>query len=346
MTDARQNSSSKKKSSAAKSYANIRDIARLAGVSTATVSRVINHPEKCSPDTIARVRAIIDEKGYIPNDAVSQIISGSSRTLAVFVFDIHNPFYTQLTQALNRICLRNQYTLLICDTANDPEVEAAYLKSCLAKRCEGLIITEGLTTDLYSNLPMPSVILDRRDDTPGARTIASENYQGVREAVDYLYDLGHRRIGFVGTANDFQSVKMRREAYLDGLAAHGIPVREDYVFSLNLGLTPRLGQAAIRAFHNLPDPPTAVICANDMVALGLMNEAFRLKISVPEDLSVIGFDKIAEDLTSVVITTIRQDIDTLAQAIFDSLVHPTPENCHQTIPTTFVEGQTCGKPRT
>ena len=109
-------------------FLGIREIAQMANVSTATVSRVINHPEKCSEQTRKKVEKIIQENNYIPNETIKNIFSKSSNTIAIFIYDISNPFFTNLIMELNNICFKEHYTLLICDTENDIEKEKEYLK--------------------------------------------------------------------------------------------------------------------------------------------------------------------------------------------------------------------------
>lgn len=190
-----------------KTFLGIREIASIANVSTATVSRVINHPEKCSENTRNKVEQIIKEYKYVPNENIKHIFSKSSKTIAIFIYDITNPFYTQLIMELNELCFKEHYTLLICASENDLQKEKAYLELCLAKRCEGIILTEGVSNRLFENIDIPFVSLDRKDNT-SISCITSESYYSIRKIVNYLYNLGHRKIAFVGQKKIFVLLKI------------------------------------------------------------------------------------------------------------------------------------------
>lgn len=321
-------------------FIGIREIAKLAGVSTATVSRVMNHPEKCKPQTIELVNRIIEENNYVPNETARNIFSRSYNTLALFIFDIRNPFFTQLIVELNNVCLENDYTLLICDTENDPEKELAYLHSCQAKRCGGLIITEGLDTDIFNECGIPYVYLDRQENL----SVTSENYHSVKDVIRRFYDMGHRKIAFIGIADVFHSIKTRHAAYADALDELGIPYNKDYVFLKGNGFTNSLGAEGFNRFKNLDDPPTAVFCANDMCALGFMREAILQGVNIPEDVSICGFDHVLDDYTPVPLTTIEQNIPLLAETLFQLVTNPESGTHGVSIPTTFIEGATLAAP--
>lgn len=143
-------------------YLNIRDIAKLAGVSTATVSRVLNHPELTSSEIRARVQAIVQEHHYVPNQMVKSLFSHSADSIAVFVYDMANPFFIALIQELNRVAFDHKHALLICDTSNDIQKESDYLDYCAAIRVKGIILTEGFEFNPASNqLHSPLVMFDR-----------------------------------------------------------------------------------------------------------------------------------------------------------------------------------------
>lgn len=324
------------------SYLGIREIAQIANVSTATVSRVINHPEKCSPSTREKVEQIIKDYNYVPNDAIKTVFSKSSKTIAIFVFDISNPFFYQLITELNNLCFDNQYTLLICDTENNIEKENAYLEFCIAKRCTGIILTEGLNTSLFQDIPIPIVYLDREESSV-ASSVTSENYHSICKLVDYLYNLGHRRIAFVGTNHNYMSVSKRYQGYKDALKHKGIPFNPEYVFQQGVALNPKLGKLALQHFLSLSQVPSAIICANDMIAMGLINEARALNIPIPDALSVCGFDHVLSDLFYPPLTTIKQNIPQMAQSLFNVITQKQGTLSHVTLDTTFIPGRTCAK---
>lgn len=324
-------------------FLGIREIAQIAKVSTATVSRVINHPEQCSPKTREKVEKIIKKYNYIPNEAIKNIFSKTSNTIAIFIHDIQNPFYTQLIMEMNNLCFNNHYTLLICDTENNTEKEQEYLKFCLAKRCEGLILTEGLSIDLFKDLSIPFVFLDRYN-SPNHSFVTSDNYDSVRKVVNYLYNLGHRKIAFVGPLEDYCSVKPRYQGYIDELTEKHLPVLPEYIYRKAHNFNAKLGKNALQYFLSLSDMPTAVVCANDMIALGLINEARNMNIEIPEKLSICGFDHTLDDFMHVPLTTVEQDIPKLAEALFHAVTVSSDKPTQTIIKTKFIPGHTCAKP--
>lgn len=325
------------------SYIGIREIARLSGVSTATVSRVINHPSQCRPETIKKVQTVIRKYKYIPNENIKNIFTKSSNTIAIFIQSISNPFYTRLIGQLNECLLKNRYTLMICDTGNDIEKEKTYRDFCFAKRCQGIIITEGVTNTLFDNIDIPIVWLDRHD-TPDTSFVTSNNYESAREAVQYLYNLGHRNIAFVRTETNLQSVENRFRGYRDGLKALHIPFREELVFRYGTDLDVRLGKKAVKYFLLMQNKPTAVFCSNDMVALGVINEANRLGVKVPDNLSVCGFDHVLDDVSYIRLTTFEQNIPAIVDAMLKILIKYPERKTYTTIPTRFISGETCTNP--
>ncbi|MEZ3435488.1 MAG: LacI family transcriptional regulator [Lachnospiraceae bacterium] len=326
-------------------FLGIREIAQMANVSTATVSRVINHPEKCSEQTRIKVEKIIREHNYIPNETIKNIFSKSSNTIAIFIYDISNPFFTNLIIELNNICFKEHYTLLICDTENDIEKEKEYLKFCIAKRCIGIILTEGISNQLFKNIEIPLVSLDRKEGV-NVPFVTSENYYIIRKIINYLYNLGHRNIAFVGAKHKFVSVEKRYQGYIDELKEKKLPLKTEYIYREGESLDTRLGKHALNYFLSLSEMPTALLCANDMVALGVINEARSMNINIPGTLSVCGFDHVLEEFLPVPLTTVKQNIPKIAEELFNSLTKQTNIPGEKIVESTFIPGQTCARAET
>lgn len=322
------------------SYINIRDIAKLAGVSIATVSRVINHPELTTPKTRERVLSVIEKHHYVPNQTMKSIFSRSSNSIALFVYDMTNPFFISLIQELNRVAFQNKYALLICDTANDAKKEQDYLNYCVSVQVKGIILTEGFDFVATSEfLRSPLVMFDRS----GLNTwsaVQSDNVDAIYRAVHYLYNFNHRRIAFVMPDVGLLSIARRLQGFSKATEELGIAWPE-YVFSQGDALDVEVGKKALNYFLTLAVPPTAIICANDMLAQGILVRAQELHIKVPEDLSVIGFDGVSSPLFAKPLTTIRQDIPTIAQTLIDLCLHPREDVQSIIIPTEFISGNTC-----
>jgi len=325
-----------------KKYFGIRDIARIAGVSTATVSRVINHPDATSPEIREKVEAIIKEYNYVPNQMAKNLFSQESNSIAVFIYDVSNPFFTNLIKELNNIAFENKCTLIVCDTENNKEKEIQYLRYCQSIRCNKIILTEGVNYDLYKDLNNTQTIacLDRYSDRRFS-TVTSDNYSGIKKLVDYLYNLNHRKIAFAGAIKDYNTANVRKQSYLDALESHHLKIRDDLVFFSDR-FSYETGVKALDYFWSLNDRPTAVICANDQIAQGLIMRAYNLKISIPDDLSVAGFDGVDHQYFYPKITTIKQDIRKIAETLFKAVSVTTQESLlHEIIDIEFIIGESC-----
>lgn len=324
------------------SFIGIREIAQIANVSTATVSRVINHPEKCSEKTRIKIEKIIKEYNYIPNESIKHIFSKSSNTIAMFIQDINNPFYAHLITEINNLCFREQHTLFICNTENDIEKEKAYLDLCIAKRCAGIILTEGTANTLYQNVDIPFVALDRQDDKQ-ISSVTSETNNSIKKAISYLHNLGHSKIAFVGPFNSFCTVKNRYHSYESAMKEMNIPIHPEYVYSTDGDVTTDYGKAALQHFLSLPEMPSALLCANDLIALGVMNEAKVMNLNIPEDLSICGYDHVLDNFLHLPMTTIEQDVKGIAEQLFYLLIDRPESPVQKIIDSTFIPGQTCAR---
>ena len=295
----------------------IRGIAKLAGVSVATVSRVINSPDKVSPATLDSVNHIINKYNYIPNLNARNLYAKESNSFALFVYDLENPFFIALVKELNKIAFKHKRTLLICDTENNADKEREYFLYCQGIRTRGIIVTEGyINTVFYSESNQRIAILDRHDGIKGS-CVRSNHRAGIFSAVDYLYNLNHRKFAFAGYTSNFYSVAERRAAFIEALDARDIPINDNYIFEGSM--TCQTGKKALDYFCSLSSPPTAIVCANDQVALGVFMRAQQIGIRIAEDLSIIGFDGCLPDYLNTKITTIRQDIPRIAAELFECI---------------------------
>ena len=322
-------------------YLNIRDIAKLAGVSTATVSRVLNHPELTSPEIRARVQAIVQEHHYVPNQMVKSLFSHSADSIAVFVYDMANPFFIALIQELNRVAFDHKHALLICDTSNDIQKESDYLDYCAAIRVKGIILTEGFEFNPASNqLHSPLVMFDRVGQNVWP-SVQSDNTAAIARAVKYLHNLNHRRIACIAPDTGLASIQCRCEGYRSAMEESGL-FRPEYLYDRPAPLSAATGIDALNYFFSLPEPPTAILCSNDLIAQGVHFRAAQMNISVPRNLSIIGFDGIPLGSAAIPLTTIKQDIPAIAKTLFELCLHPPKEPRVTILPTEFIPGQTCG----
>lgn len=326
-------------------HMSIREIAQISGVSTATVSRVINNPELTSPKIRKKVLEVIEEYNYVPNQFAKNIFSKKSNTIAIFVYDMGNPFFIKLLGALNRIAFDNNYTLIICDTENDKERELKYLRYCQSTRVDGVIITEGTSSDIcrQAAYTMRIVLLDRLLKDCSFPIISSDNHEGISKAIGYLQNLNHRRIAFVAGPHKALSALDRLKSYKSIMNERGLEVPEDYIYQGDFSV--KSGVRALDHFLLLKEKPTAIICSNDLMARGVLYQAQSLGINIPNDLSVIGFDGVTNEYSYPKLTSIQQDVEKISSLLMEEVIDDKkqPEQIRHLVPVKLVIGATCRK---
>ncbi len=301
----------------------IQEVAKRAKVSTATVSRTLNNPESVDPKTAKRVWKAVDELGYLPNTNARTLVSGRSRILGLIVSDITNPFFPELIKGLEDVGIREGYEILVSSTNYDSARMAVCVRRMLERKVDGVaIMTSELEKHLIDELDrrnVPMVFLDVGSVRTNISNIRVDYAQGINEAVEHLLALGHRRIGFLAGPPDLKSARIRRTAFLRGLARFGVPEDEQLVETGNHKIDG--GLQAMTRLLALQEPPTAVLASNDLTALGAMRAVRRAGLRVPEDVSIIGFDDILlSEFTEPPLTTVRLPRTTLAERTFEALV--------------------------
>ena len=321
----------------------IRDIAKEAGVSISTVSRVINNPEITSMEMQRKVIPVIEKYGYVPNLLAKNLYSQRSNTIAIFVYDMMNPFFLSVIKSLNRIALLNQFNLIICDTENEKDQELAYFEYCKAIRCNGIVLTEGVNyidslIAESSNMDLRIVSLDRKvnDAVP---TITSKNISGAITAVGYVLGLGHKKRAFDGLLTEMISVKERHDGYKEALQEADIMYEPSFTYKSD-ALGTEDGARMFDEYFDKTNKPTAILCANDQIAKGFAFRAYEKGISIPEDCSIIGFDGVRTHDTWPKLTTMRQNIDLISEALFLCVTNEEASCSEIRVETELVIGKT------
>ena len=286
----------------------IYDVARLAGVSTATVSRALNGTARIAPDTRAVIDAAVEELGYRPNTIARSLVTKSTQTIALLLPDIANPFYAELVRGIQQRALATGHTMLLCTTEGDPEREEEYLTLLRAKQVDGVLV-DGLVLppDRIAHFVregLPIVCLDRDVDSTSVPLVQVDNRLGARMATEHLLSLGHRRVAHIAGARDLGISEERIAGYRD---AHGAVGLEPDLALLAVGsFTDEGGYEAMRTLLARTEL-TAVFAANDLSAIGVINALVESGRRVPEDVSVVGFDDIRlARFTTPPLTTIAQ----------------------------------------
>jgi LacI family transcriptional regulator len=333
----------------------IRSVAAHARVSIATVSRTINHVPTVDPALAARVWKAVGELNYLPNTQARALVSGKSRLLGLIVSEITNPFFPELIQEFEQAAVARGYEILIGSTNYETKTMEVCARRMLERKVDGVAVmtfgVEGFLLDRLIAEDIPLVVID-----PGARghvsRILTVDYRaGIYEAVQHLAVLGHRHIAFISGPLRLRSAEMRKTAFLDCMRSTGLTV--DPAWIIEGEHTLESGLEAMQKILALPKWPTAILCSNDMTAIGVQHALFEAKLRVPEDFSLVGFDDIhLAAYTIPPLTTVRMSCKDLAQAAVASLLKSTEEkssasgHARQTmVSTRLIVRQTTGLPK-
>jgi LacI family transcriptional regulator len=321
----------------------IREIARRAKVSTATVSRAINHVPTVDPQLAKRVWKVVDQLGYFPNTQARALVSGRSRIFGLIVSEITNPFFPEIVQTFENLAVENNYEILLTSTVHDPKRMESSVRRMIERRVDGVaILTFGMEDTLLDHLrfrKVPLVFVDVGPNAPGIVNIRVDYLNGIRQAVQHLAALRHTRIAFISGPSNLRSAVARRAAFKTSMAEIGLS--SDLVIEGNHRMDG--GMRALVEFNSLSSRPTAVLCSNDMTAIGVMREAYDQDIKIPNDLSVIGFDDIRlAEFTIPPLTTVQMSQMELAKIAFEALLSevqresPSNERCEYDLTTSLV----------
>ncbi len=309
----------------------IREIAKRARVSTATVSRTINRVSTVDPQLAKRVLKVIDELGYYPNTQARALVSGRSRIFGLVVSEITNPFFPEIVQVFEDLAVRHNYEILLASSAHEPKRMETSVRRMLERRVDGVaVITFGTEDELiddvkFRNLPM--VFVDVGPPRPKVSNIRIDYQHGIRQAVQHLAALRHERIAFITGPLHLKSAVARRDAFR--LSMNEIGLFTDPGLIVESDHTLEGGVAACERLLDRRLKPTAIVCSNDMTAMGVMRKSYEARIAIPRDLSVVGFDDIhlarfvLPPLTSVQMS--QADLATLAfNALLAEVQRETP----------------------
>jgi len=302
--------------------ADIRTVAALAKVSIATVSRTINGSPAVSERLTKRVWQAIEQLNYFPNTHARSLVSGRSRLFGIIVENITNPFFPELIQSFEEVAVKNGYEILVSSSNSDPAILTTCVRRMLERKVEGVaVMTFGEEEPVLDHLAthdVPMVLAEFKLADPKSSTILLDYSTGIREAVNHLAGLGHRNIGFLAGPHTLHSAITRENDFRAAMQSAGLTVDPAWVIICDHTL--RGGVAGFDRMQALPHRPTAVICSNDMTAIGVLRAAYMKGLRVPQDLSVIGLDDIDfDEFTLPPLTTIRLSRSDLAFAAFEAL---------------------------
>ncbi|MGP4014615.1 LacI family DNA-binding transcriptional regulator [Saccharopolyspora sp. 5N708] len=329
----------------------IRDVAAKAGVSVATVSKVLNDRHGVAASTVERVRAVIDELGYESSLVARSLRNHRTNVIGILVWDIE-PFSAELLKGAARAIKGTGYELVVYSAGREGTDQVGWERRYLS-RLSGTLIDGAVMvtpTVLTPESSAPVVAVDPRVGGAGVPTVDSDNFRGAQLATEHLLSLGHRRIGFLGRPpRDLESARRREEGYRSALEAAGITPDPDLIGVA--GYDEETTRDAARRLLELPQPPTAIFAANDLSAIATMDVAVTLGMRVPADLSIVGFDNVPESrMTQPALTTVDQPIQLMGQRAIEMLVEVLAgrelAEPHVRLPTRLLVRDSCAAPST
>lgn len=298
----------------------IKDVAAHAGVSVGTVSNVLNRPELVADTTRERVRASIEALDFVRNESARQLRAGRSRLIGLVVLDVGNPFFTDVARGAEEAASEAGFAVMLYDSSGRPDKEARYLELFEEQRVQGVLITPVEANDRrlaeLRRRGTPVVLVDRRAAGRGQCSVAVNDVLGGDLAVTHLLETGRRRIAFVGGPFAIRQVGDRHEGALRALHRRGVAANRLTVVETD-ALTVASGRVAGASLGDLPARrrPDAVFCANDLLALGLLQEMTRREIAVPNDVAIVGYDDIDfAGAAAVPLSSVRQPRHDLGRA--------------------------------
>lgn len=300
----------------------IRDIAKAAGVSVATVSRCINSSGYVDSSTSKRISKTINELGYRPNRMAQGLKTNISKNVTFIVPDIQNPFYSSMARGLQHFAFEAGYSITLFDSEEDIEYEKKYIKLSIDMGVDGIILASASNSQsvlaLLEDGKTPSVLLNSYDRC-GFDTVHGIRGQSTYLATKHLIELGHSKIGFAGGIKGRIIANSRRGGYTQAMEEFNLPIYEEDI--IEMGLSVEDGRKCARYYSTLEEKPTAICCVNDLVAMGMMQTFIQLGYRVPEDFSLTGVDNILyTELSDPRLTSVTNDSNQFAQKAMEALL--------------------------
>ena len=300
----------------------IRTIARAANVSIATVSRTMNGVPTVNPRMAKRVWEVIDKFDYFPNTQARSLVSGRSRIFGLIVSEITNPFFPELIQGFEDIAVEHGYEILVSSTNYDPKRMSHCIRRMLERKVEGVaVMTFGVEEPLLNQMAkrkVPLVFIDVGPKGPGVSLLKVDYHHGIRQGVQHLAALGHKNIAFITGPPRLHSAQSRQVAFLASLKECGIKPNPTWIVEGDH--TMEGGIVAMEGLLATNKMPTAIMCSNDMTAIGVLHKLYRAGLRVPDDFSVIGFDNIhIAEVTIPPLTTVELSRLDLARSAVKAL---------------------------
>ncbi|MDQ0224047.1 LacI family DNA-binding transcriptional regulator [Metabacillus niabensis] len=332
----------------------IYDIAKEANVSPATVSRVLTGNAKVRPQTMRKIVDVIEKYNFRPNSLARSLLHKQSKTIGFILPDINHPFFSTLVQKSEAHALELGYTSFLCNTMNSSENESKYLQSLVEKQVDGIIYLGGRINDTDTEQKyademkkvmerIPVVFVNGQMTGVDAHIVRTDEESGIEKLVELLVNLNHKKIGFLGGIEGISSTDVKTNTFVKMMNNKGLDVNKDWVFGN--GFSIESGEEVAAQLLYLKERPTAVICVNDFVAIGVIKVLTKFGLKVPDDVSVVGFDDIylAEHFPPG-ITTVSQNYDLLGETainVLADLINERDAERETVVPTSLILRDSC-----
>ncbi|MDY7039757.1 MAG: LacI family DNA-binding transcriptional regulator [Chloroflexota bacterium] len=328
----------------------IKDIAREAGVSHSTVSRALTDSPLVKDETKQRIHQLAREMGYSPSAIARGLVTKRTQTIGLVVTTVSDPFVAEVVRGIEETALDHGYNILLCNSNAQPQRELAAVSTLREKRVDGIIVSASRVGNLY--LPMlaetgvPIVLVNNEHSASYAYSVVTDDEAGGRMATEHLLDLGHTRIGYISGPEMSSTSANRLRGYRQALQARDLTPDPKWTVPSNGGT--RGGKEGMAHLLALSTPPTAVFCYNDMTAIGAMSVARRLGWTVPDQISVIGYDDIPfAAYTNPALTTVEQlkyDMGSLAMKMILDLLGGASSVEDVLLPARLIVRESCAPP--
>ena len=288
----------------------VKDIARKAGVSHSTVSRALHGSTLIAPETIERIQQIANEMGYSPSAAARALKTNRSQVLGVVLSSVDDPFFSEILQGIEGGIQGSGYSIFIAAAHRDPEQKQEIVQAMVEHRVDGVIICSTSFSEKQSEqllqYGIPLVVINNQTAEDFRYSIYHDDVDGSRQVARHLIELGHRKIAYLGNSLSGRTTLDRLAGFRQEMESAGLPVPSDHIYEIP-GSEPEKGDLAAEHFINLADRPTALVCFNDMIAIGVLKSLQQRGMRVPEEFSITGFDNIVfSNYTNPPLTTFDQ----------------------------------------
>lgn len=327
------------------------DVAREAGVSYATVSRVINNKGHVKPEKHERVRQAMEKLGYVVNQQARSLAGGRSQVIGLLVSEVGNPYIGAIMSGIESRLLTSQYDLLLYTTHRRKTKESSYVSAMIKGMADGLLLVTPHNAPAYLDAlhhsGFPYVLIDDLITSDPGSTVRVTNWQGAYDATRYLIELGHRRIGTLTGSLGTATADERLDGYKAALRDYDIPYHPTLV--ANGEFAQKRSYSAMDSLLRLPTPPTAIFAGNDISAFGAMEAIRDHGLRIPHDISIVGFDDIPQAaMVTPTLTTVSQPLEQMGYMATHLLLNliddPTRPPEHITLPTKLVIRASCTSP--